>query len=62
MEQGKLGKMEGPGSKAGGFPGNYPMPPSKAQAERHVTRTRPPLGIFSESSTVKVAQGISGDV
>jgi IMP dehydrogenase len=43
------------------MPGKYPTPPSKVQAERRVHENVATTGI-SPSSTVNVAQGVSGDV
>ena len=62
MEQGKPGKSESLGPKANGKPGKYPTPPSKAQAESHVHENAATTRYFSESSAVKVTQGVSGDV
>ncbi|THH21258.1 hypothetical protein EW146_g270 [Bondarzewia mesenterica] len=59
MEQGKPGPPS-----SNGKPGSmkYPAPPSKVQSALRVIENAATSRYFSESSAVKVAQGVSGDV
>ncbi|KAA1477460.1 IMP dehydrogenase [Dentipellis sp. KUC8613] len=59
MEQGKPGASANASAKSSS---KYPTPASKSQAAKHIHENAATSRYFSESSAVKVAQGVSGDV